>query len=387
MAILYLQTLNGVTLSLEKAHNLSSKMREMYKDKMFRETGRSPKKINDILLESGNGMERLMNTSFCKSDESIIAECSHRGVYPLVATASFEKSIIQNRIALLSVIEPFSLRGTKVFLDIGLPYGNDIDSSCEGKRVDIVFGFSYDGARALSHYARISNPDERLDIRSIVDSFAKENKNSEIIVSTNKRVINSNSTKAEILVGDFVKFLPLSLSTDLESQITYLNGKVEKLKAGVSQKDLERYGEDVIKENGGMNKILQKLKNRSIGITATVLNNRGNRLTLSIYDANPELYNILYDTAPAKRINRTTSKENVEQQSNLLPDLKQMVVTVTIDVFSGKNINAILKHEGKEYPVLIQGVSKPQQKKLKKGSQVKVRIIDNTKKFIAKLSY
>lgn len=387
MAILYLQTLNGVTLSLEKAHNLSSKMREMYKDKMFRETGRSPKKINDILLESGNGMERLMNTSFCKSDESIIAECSHRGVYPLVATASFEKSIIQNRIALLSVIEPFSLRGTKVFLDIGLPYGNDIDSSCEGKRVDIVFGFSYDGARALSHYARISNPDERLDIRSIVDSFAKENKNSEIIVSTNKRVINSNSTKAEILVGDFVKFLPLSLSTDLESQITYLNGKVEKLKAGVSQKDLERYGEDVIKENGGMNKILQKLKNRSIGITATVLNNRGNRLTLSIYDANPELYNILYDTAPAKRINRTTSKENVEQQSNLLPDLKQKIVTVTIDVFSGKNINAILKHEGKEYPVLIQGVSKPQQKKLKKGSQVKVRIIDNTKKFTAKLSY
>lgn len=386
MAILYLQTLNGVTLSLEKAHNLSSKMREMYKDKVFRETGRSPKKINDIVLESGNGMERLMNTSFCKTDEAIMVECSHRGVYPKVVTAVFEESIIRDRLALLNVIDPYSLQGTKTYLDLGLPYGNDIDSSCEGKHVDIVLGFTYEGARALSHYAKISNSDERLNVHSIVDSFARGKTNSEIIVSTNKRVINSNPTKAEISVGDYVKFLPLSLNTDLESQITYLNGKVEKLKAGVSQRDLERYGEDVIKENGGMNEILQKLKNKSIDIPAKVLNNHGNRLTLSIYDANPELYDILYDTVPTKKIDQTTNKDNVEQQSNLLPDLKQEIVTVTIDGFSGKSINAVLKHEGKEYSVLIQGVSKPQQKKLKKGSQVKVRIIDNTKKYTAKLS-
>ena len=135
-----------------------------------------------------------------------------------------------------------------------------------------------------------------------------------------------------------------------------------------------------------MNEILQKLKNKSIDIPAKVLNNRGNRLTLSIYDANPELYDILYDTVPTKKIDQTTNKDNVEQQSNLLPDLKQEIVTVTIDGFSGKSINAVLKHEGKEYSVLIQGVSKPQQKKLKKGSQVKVRIIDNTKKYTAKLS-
>ena len=383
MAILYLQTLNGVTLSLEKAHNLSSKMREMYKDKVFRETGRSSKKINDIVLESGNGMERLMNTSFCKSDDNIIAECSHRGVYPMIATASFEKSIIQNRLALLSVIEPFSLRGTKVFLDIGLPYGNDIDSSCEGKQVDIVFGFTYEGARALSHYAIISNSDIRLDIHKVVDEFSTENKKPKLFVTSSKQQNKINSAAEGFAIGDSVKFHPLNIYPDSYSQITYLNGKVEGFVAGVSEKDIERYGADVLGNNGGMDEILKRLKSK-VDVPAKVLEKHGNKLVLSIYEENPDLYDLLYNSASSKKVEQKKQEES-KQEKNSLPDLRQEEHTVIINSFAGKSANAILEYEGKTYPVLIQGISKQQQKKMKIGKKVKIRILDNTKKFTAKL--
>ena len=383
MAILYLQTLNGVTLSLEKAHNLSSKMREMYKDKVFRETGRSPKKINDIVLESGNGMERLMNTSFCRTDEAIIIECLHKGVYPLVVTALFEKSIITDRLALLCVTKPFSLQGTKVYLDLGLPYGNTIDSSCEGKNIDTILGFTFEGARALSHYAIISTPDKRLDIHKVVDEFSTENRKPQIYVTSSTQQNKINSGAEGFGVGDSVKFLPLTINLDSYSQITYLNGKVEGIIAGVSQKDIERYGDDAINANGGIDEILKRLKNK-VDIHAKILEKRGNKLVLSIYEENSDLYDLLYNSASSKKVEQKKQEES-KQEKNSLPELRQKERTVIINSIDGKTANATLEHEGETYPVSIQGITKQQQKKLKIGKRVKVRILDNTKKYTAKL--
>ena len=186
-----------------------------------------------------------MNTSFCRTDEAIIIECLHKGVYPLVVTALFEKSIITDRLALLCITKPFSLQGTKVYLDLGLPYGNTIDSSCEGKNIDTILGFTFEGARALSHYAIISTPDKRLDIHKVVDEFSTENRKPPIYVTSSTQQNKINSGAEGFGVGDSVKFLPLTINLDSYSQITYLNGKVEGIFAGVSQKDIERYGDDV----------------------------------------------------------------------------------------------------------------------------------------------
>ena len=68
-----------------------------------------------------------------------------------------------------------------------------------------------------------------------------------------------------------------------------------------------------------------------------------------------------------------------------IPELRQKERTVIINSIDGKTANATLEHEGETYPVSIQGITKQQQKKLKIGKRVKVRILDNTKKYTAKL--
>ena len=297
MVILYLQTLNGITLSLEKAHNMSSKMREMYKDKMFRETGRSSKKICDIVLETGNGMSQLMNTSYCGTDEAIMVECSHRGVYPKIFTAVFEKSITPDRLALLNIIEPKSLQGTKVYLDLGLSYGNDIDSSCEGKNIDIVLGFTYEGARALSHYARLSNSSKRLDIHEIVNSFSTEKQQLNSISTVHKKVAKPGFVRTEMSVEDSIKFHSSNLNTNPDRSIT----------------------------------------------------------------------------------------DKEEQSVNLLPNLNQKIVEVTIESCSKKTANAKLEHEGNYYPVLINSINKAQRKRLKIGAKTKVKIVSSQKQYTARL--
>lgn len=297
MVILYLQTLNGATLSLEKAHNMSIKMKEMYKEKMFRETGRSSKKICDIVLETGNGMSQLMNTSFCGTDEAIRVECSHRGVYPKIFTAEFEKSITPDRLALLNIIEPKYLQGTKVYLDLGLPYGNDIDSSCEGKNIDFILGFTYEGARALSHYARLSNSSKRLDIHEIVDSFSTEKQQVNSFSTVHKKVPKPGFVRTEMSVEDSIKSHSSNRNTNPDRSIT----------------------------------------------------------------------------------------DNKEQSANLLPNLNQKIVEVTIENCSPKTANAKLEHEGKCYPVLINGINKAQRKRLKIGAKTKVKIISSQKQYTARL--
>lgn len=385
--ILYAKALFGNPLSLESAKTLSYRIQSMFIENKFINKINRPTSISDILLSSGDGMNRIMDVSYCSNDEEILKECGRRGVIPVVVKGVFVKSLIPNKLALLEVQTPLSLKGTKVHLELGASNKNDLNSSCEGKLVECILGFCYEYPKALSYRARLSKTGEALEVDSIIKSVFSEAKKPSYKnqpLFTESARFQSVPNQPVVLVGDSVKFHPMNLNTDSYSQITYLNGKVEGFIAGVSEKDIERYGEDVIKASGGMNEILEKLKNKD-DIPATVLEKRGNRLALSIYDANPDLYYVLYDTAEVKKIEQPICTNNEEQSINLLPNLNQKIVEVTIENCSQKTANAKLEHEGKCYPVLINGINNAQRKRLKKGTKTKVKIVSNQKQYTAKL--
>ena len=91
-----------------------------------------------------------------------------------------------------------------------------------------------------------------------------------------------------------------------------------------------------------------------------------------------------YNSASSKKDEQKKQEES-KQEKNSLPELRQKERTVIINSIDGKTANATLEHEGETYPVSIQGITKQQQKKLKIGKEVKVRILDNTKKYTATL--
>lgn len=384
---LYAKAFMGNPVSLESAKTISHKIQSMFIDNKFINKINRPTSISDILLSSGDGMHRIMDVSYCLNDEEILKECGRRGVTPVVVKAVFVKSLIPNKLALLDVHTPLSLKGTKVHLELGASNKNDLNSSCEGKLVECILGFCYEYPKALSYRARLSKTGEALEVDSIIKSVFSEAKKPSYKnqpLFTESARFQSVPNQPVVLVGDSVKFHPMNLNTDSYSQITYLNGKVEGFIAGVSEKDIERYGEDVIKASGGMNEILEKLKNKD-DIPATVLEKRGNRLALSIYDANPDLYYVLYDTAEVKKIEQPICTNNEEQSINLLPNLNQKIVEVTIENCSQKTANAKLELEGNIYHVLINGINNAQRKRLKKGTKTKVKILSNQKQYTAKL--
>ena len=96
------------------------------------------------------------------------------------------------------------------------------------------------------------------------------------------------------------------------------------------------------------------------------------------------------DSIKSHSSNRNTNPDrsitdNKEQSANLLPNLNQKIVEVTIENCSPKTANAKLEHEGKCYPVLINGINKAQRKRLKIGAKTKVKIISSQKQYTARL--
>lgn len=165
-----------------------------------------------------------------------------------------------------------------------------------------------------------------------------------------------------------------------------LNGTVDENKqAKLISTDIERFPEEEVDAFGGVESIMEQLEQMKI-VDACVFKENRNECTISLYETNRSLGDILKFREPEKEGGKEKSQnnvtvQNVERQEVGLPELKGEPVVFKDFIVKGTSLVGMIEVEGKQYSAMIPSLKGKAIKDMKKKKSINAKVISQNEKY------
>lgn len=392
--LMYLDKLDG-TQNSEDISELSRKIQSYIRNNRFDSLRGNPEKMKDLLIK-GVGMGRLLDISGDRSTVGIARRLKESNACPYEADAHMKEIIFENT-AIGQLYLPREWDGYNVRMEIGKETKNTITSQSRNHKIRFFIGFSVKQLIAVADSIKDLNVGEELIFSEFVRLYA-----------VNKSV----SSQPEIKISKGFErnkiycFTPENTFVNRQTGITYLNGYVDGVRAGLSIADLDRYGVQ-LKEYPDKERIFDYLESLDSIDCKILSQNAKGYYQISVYEANPVLEQLMempalskervisenlsmnLDSAPAILGISSAASIETENRKAALPDLKGKTFSFIPEKGHTNYIEGFIEvvqdTDKIVYPARTNTISKSLKDLIKRKKPFKVKVIDiNSDNYIVK---
>lgn len=215
---------------------------------------------------------------------------------------------------------------------------------------------------------------------------------------------NGHSVK-NVIEHDIKEFVPIFVKQDYNTEIYYLNGKVDEIIAGLSSKDLEKFGALQLDAYGGVERVIELL-NEFGSFQVKCFKTSKDRYAVSLFNTGVTLIELLGE--PESSIEKPIAEDGLDEKDSrdyenvsleiqvaseetavlnreLLPDFSGEIVDFKVLGLKNKGVVGTFEKEGKDWRGIIPiGFSKKELKNIS-GKEIKAKILSkNENEYILK---